>query len=156
MLTRYLITLGATTTAGGKVISASSFRSINDVDVAVEDDRVQCPKCNSIGVIKPDGPRLSETCNDKEVALHDDLCICKCNPPPRLIANQSFVYQSIDAQWQAAEAVSAAANATKHNAVMSSTNETDGVPRGRPTRVARRGRLPPQNAPPCSHGTSTT
>lgn len=103
MLTRCLITLGATTTAGGKVISANSFRSINGVGVAVEDDKVQCPKCKSVGIIKPDGPRLSETCNGKEVALSDDLCLCKCNPPPRLVANQTFASQSIDADWHAAE-----------------------------------------------------
>lgn len=103
MLTRYLITLGATTTAGGKVISANSFRSIDGVKVAVEDDKVQCSACNSVGIIKPDGPRLSETCNGKEVALHDDLCLCKCNPPPRLIANQTFASQSIDADWHVAE-----------------------------------------------------
>ncbi|UGQ47425.1 PAAR domain-containing protein [Massilia endophytica] len=103
MLTRHLVTLGAHTTAGGTVISASSFRSINGATVALEDDKVKCPACNAVGIIKPDGPRLRETCNGKQVALHDDLCICKCAQPPRLIANQALVCQEIDAGWLAAE-----------------------------------------------------
>jgi uncharacterized Zn-binding protein involved in type VI secretion len=94
MSKRYLITLGASTTAGGKVTSANSSRSVNGVRVAVEDDQVHCPQCNSVGVIKPDGPRLSELCNGKQVALHDDLCLCKCNPQPRLIANQTVACQN--------------------------------------------------------------
>ena len=44
MLKRYLVTLGARTTAGGKVISANSYRSIDGVKVAVEDDEVSCPR----------------------------------------------------------------------------------------------------------------
>jgi uncharacterized Zn-binding protein involved in type VI secretion len=102
MLARYLITLGAPITTGGKVISAHHFRTINGVKVAMEGDWVQCNACGSKGVIKPDGPRLTELANGKQVALHDDLCICKCNPPPRLIASQTLVFQSIDVEWHAA------------------------------------------------------
>lgn len=93
MSQRYLITLGAGTTAGGKVTSASSARSVNGARVAVEGDQVQCPQCHSMGVIQPDGPRLGERCNGKQVALHDDLCLCKCDPPPRLVANQALACQ---------------------------------------------------------------
>jgi uncharacterized Zn-binding protein involved in type VI secretion len=103
MLKRYLITLGAATTSGGRVISAHDFRTINGVRVAVEGDWLECPQCRSKGVIKPDGPRLTDLCNGKQVALHDDLCICKCSPPTRLIANQTFASQSIDVQWHADE-----------------------------------------------------
>jgi hypothetical protein len=46
-----------------------------------------------MGVIQPDGPRLGERCNGKQVALHDDLCLCKCDPPPRLVANQALACQ---------------------------------------------------------------
>jgi uncharacterized Zn-binding protein involved in type VI secretion len=111
MLKRYLITLGAQTTAGGKVSSARSLRSVNSANVALEGDKVWCPKCNSEGTILPDGPRLTETYNGKRYALNDDLCICKCNPPPRLVANQDFVSQSLDVDWQVAETVAAAADA---------------------------------------------
>lgn len=93
MLKRYLVTLGAATTNGGEVISASHFRRVNGVPVALEDDQVKCPKCHSVGVIKPDGPRLSERVKGRQVALHDDLCICHCSPPPRLVAAQKLVCQ---------------------------------------------------------------
>lgn len=96
MIKRHYITLGATSTANGKVISASSFVSVNGEKTAVEGDRVWCPQCNSEGVIALDGPRLAITYNGKHCALHDDLCICKCDPPPRLIATQNLSGQSID------------------------------------------------------------
>lgn len=116
MITRYHITVGATTTADGKVISANSIRSINGAEVAYAGDPVSCPKCNSTGVIQPGGPRLSE------------FCVCKCDPPPRLIANQNFSYQTIDADWHAAKAGAAAEAATKLNTSESSTPATDGIP----------------------------
>lgn len=103
MITRYHVTLGAKTTAGGRVVSASSARSIEGVKVAVEDDKITCPKCKSMGVIKPDGPRLRETCDGKQVALQDDLCVCKCARPPRLITTQALVRQQVDGEWHAAE-----------------------------------------------------
>ncbi|MTV41838.1 hypothetical protein GM676_30250 [Duganella radicis] len=49
---RYHITLGASTSAGGKVISASSACSINGVVVALEGDAIFCPACKSNGRIK--------------------------------------------------------------------------------------------------------
>lgn len=93
MLKRYLVTLGAATTNGGEVISASDFRRINGVPVALEGDQVRCPKCHSVGIIKPDGPRVSECARGRQVALHGDLCACRCSPPPRLVASQDLVCQ---------------------------------------------------------------
>lgn len=40
---RYTITIGANTTAGGKVISASSQGSINGIKIALENDLIFCP-----------------------------------------------------------------------------------------------------------------
>lgn len=129
MIRRYTITLGASTTAGGKVISAHHNRAINGVPVAREDDWVQCPKCKSKGVIKPDGPRNEDTFNGKQVALSDDLCICKCVPPPRLVASQNFVCQTINADWHAAKAGAVAETAAGLNTAGSgAATESDGVP----------------------------
>jgi hypothetical protein len=58
---------------------------------------VWCPQCNSEGIIKPDGPRLTDLFYGKQVALHDDLCVCNCIPPPRLVATQTVVCQTIGA-----------------------------------------------------------
>ncbi|UGQ45827.1 PAAR domain-containing protein [Massilia endophytica] len=130
MVSRYHITVGASTTAGGKVISANSFRSINGATVAYAGDQVSCPACNSVGVIQPDGPRLSDVFNGKQVALSDDLCICKCVPPPRLIANQGFSYQTIEANSHtiAAARAAAAETAANLNAAGSSIPTTDAIP----------------------------
>jgi uncharacterized Zn-binding protein involved in type VI secretion len=95
MLKRYLITLGAPTTAGGTVTAARSLKAVNSVQVALEGDKVWCPQCNSEGVIKPHGPRLTDLFYGKRVALHGDLCICKCSPSPRLVATQAVVCQAI-------------------------------------------------------------
>jgi uncharacterized Zn-binding protein involved in type VI secretion len=92
---RYHITLGADTSAGGKVISASSACSINGVAIALEGDTIFCPACKSPGKIHNFGPRIPESWNGKQVALQDDLCVCKCPTPPKLIANQRVRYQSV-------------------------------------------------------------
>lgn len=87
---RYHITLGARTTAGGVVTTATSACTIDGVDMAVEGDLVSCPVCQSDGKIVCDGPRLQEEWNGRQAALSDDLCACKCSPPPRLVAIQTY------------------------------------------------------------------
>lgn len=125
---RYYITLGAATTAGGKVISASDADTIDGVGQAREGDKVSCPCCGSEGVIALDGPRLSETIDGREVALNDDLCICKCSPPPRLVATQTFYRQLIDAQWLESETAAAAKVAAGLNSLEESSPGLDRVP----------------------------
>lgn len=93
---RHHITLGARTTANGAVTSASSLISINGVRVALEGDEINCPACNSTGLIQCIGPRVSERFNGKQVALENDLCMCRCATPPRLLPNQTRRYQFID------------------------------------------------------------
>jgi uncharacterized Zn-binding protein involved in type VI secretion len=95
MRKRYLITLGATTTANGKVTTATSMRRIGGVPVALEGDTVHCQACGSDGVIQLDGPRLTERWNGKLVALEDDLCVCSCSTPPKLVAIQQTVCQDV-------------------------------------------------------------
>lgn len=93
---RYHITLGASTTAGGKVTSASSHGSINGVRIALEGDMVTCPACRTTGKIACTAPRIPEAWNGKQVALEDDLCICGCTPPPKLKPSQSLRCQVIE------------------------------------------------------------
>lgn len=104
MIKRYLITLGAGSTAGGTVSSASARMSIDGARVALEGDTVSCTACNSTGVIQPDGPRLGQRFNGRRVALSDDLCVCNCRPSPRLVNTQTTSAQWIDADWHAARA----------------------------------------------------
>jgi uncharacterized Zn-binding protein involved in type VI secretion len=143
MLKRYLITLGAPTTSGGRVISAHHFRTINGVKVAVEGDWLECPQCHSKGVIKPAGPRLTELCNGKQVALHDDLCICKCSPPPRLIADQILVCQVIDVEWHADEVAKKLATVQADT----TTSQTSPAPKDELPLLL----LDPETQEPCKH-----
>ena len=92
---RYTSTLGATTTAVGKVISASSNGSINGSPIALENDLVFCPACKSQGKIRCVEPRIPELWNGKKVALENDLCLCGCPSPPRLVPNQSLRCQQL-------------------------------------------------------------
>ncbi len=86
---RYLILTGDKTTANGTVQAASTTIQLAGRDVAHEGDDVACPACHSTGKIKCDGPREVMTAPDgRHAALSDDLCLCKCNPPPKLVASQ--------------------------------------------------------------------
>jgi uncharacterized Zn-binding protein involved in type VI secretion len=92
---RYHITEGAKTTAGGKVISATSAITIDGVRAALEGDALYCPACKSAGKIMCVGPRTPETWNGKPVALSDDLCMCGCPSPPKLLPCQTRKFQSL-------------------------------------------------------------
>lgn len=92
---RYVITLGAATTTGGKVITASSDSKIDGVAIALEGDLVTCPECKSAGKILCVGPRIPETWKGKNVALENDLCLCRCAVHPRLRPSQYMRSQVI-------------------------------------------------------------
>lgn len=85
---RYTITLGARTSAGGRVVSASGSGCINGVPIALEGDLVACPACMATGRILCVGPRIPEMSDGKHVALENDLCTCRCPSPPKLLPVQ--------------------------------------------------------------------
>jgi uncharacterized Zn-binding protein involved in type VI secretion len=75
---RYHITVGAKTTVNGTVRTGWECSTINDLAMAREGDEVDCPICDSTGVILCDGPRLVDLLDDRHAALDGDLCRCKC------------------------------------------------------------------------------
>ncbi|VVM55270.1 hypothetical protein PS639_00995 [Pseudomonas fluorescens] len=93
---RYHITVGAKTTVDGTVLTGWEYSTINGQAMAREGDEVKCPECDSTGKIVCDGPRLVDLLDGRNAALDGDLCHCKCDPPPRLIANQTFRCQVIE------------------------------------------------------------
>lgn len=113
---RYTITLGASTTAGGKVIMASANGCINGVKIALENDLIFCPACKSQGTILCVGPRIPESWNGKQVALENDLCMCACPVPPKLVPNQTLRSQVIEDSPSSDEGATA-----EHRAVASSS-----------------------------------
>jgi uncharacterized Zn-binding protein involved in type VI secretion len=89
---RYLILNGDRTTANGTVQATATTIELNGKNVAHEGDSVSCPACNTTGKIQCDGPRQMMTAPDgRHAALSDDLCICGCHPPPKLITSQSMM-----------------------------------------------------------------
>lgn len=95
---RYLITRGAKTTVGGTVVGGLPGFSIKHVDIALEGHEVMCPVCKTMGAIICVGPRLNMRASGRNIALSDDICRCKCDPPPRLIADQYERYQTVAAE----------------------------------------------------------
>ena len=92
---RFYIRAGATTTAGGTVRASSTFTTLDGIPVAREGDPVDCPACGEQGVIQCVMPRLSDQSEGKECALSDDLCVCACSPPPKLVADQFQDFQLV-------------------------------------------------------------
>jgi uncharacterized Zn-binding protein involved in type VI secretion len=93
---RHHITLGARTTADGVVTSASGALTIDGARVALEGDEVSCHTCGGTGAIRCAGPRTPERFDGRLVALENDLCVCNCATPPKLISIQQLRYQTVD------------------------------------------------------------
>ncbi|TCG01073.1 hypothetical protein BZM26_09990 [Paraburkholderia strydomiana] len=111
MVKRYYVRKGDSTTAGGTVTEGSPVMQCDGLPLAFEGDAVTCPACNSTGKILCDGPRWPKAGPDgRQTALSDDLCLCRCNPLPRLIASQSTMSMSM----KSSPADSAAQQATAH------------------------------------------
>jgi YD repeat-containing protein len=93
---RYFIVAGNRTTQGGTVTEGDSLLKIHGKAQAYHGAHVYCPACESYGVIVGDGQTRSLKISGKQAALEGDLCICKCDPPPRLIASMHKASMSFE------------------------------------------------------------
>ncbi len=82
---RYHIVHGDTTTTGGRVIAVRPNFTNRRKSLALIGDQVFCNKYNTIGRIAADGPRRSISFMGQQAAFDRDLCMCKCDPKPRLV-----------------------------------------------------------------------
>lgn len=101
---RYYIVEGDKTTVSGivqKHVGAGSTTSWHGRTVSNIGDKVLCPACKSVGIIQPVGERQPLGNKGFIPALNDDLCVCKCSPPPKLIHSQMVFYQDNTAQSSA-------------------------------------------------------
>ncbi|HDR9037100.1 TPA: PAAR domain-containing protein [Burkholderia vietnamiensis] len=95
-MTRYMILDGDHTTVAGTVRATATPFELGGRHIAHEGDDVICLACKTVGKIQCVGPRQPMTGPDgRPVALSDDLCICKCAPPPKLVPSQQVM--SVDA-----------------------------------------------------------
>ncbi|WP_354002391.1 PAAR domain-containing protein [Paraburkholderia sabiae] len=96
MIRRYDILKGDTTTTAGIVEGGDPSDVVGDRYQAYEDDPVWCSTCNMMGRIVCVGPRLLMKGPDgRTAALSDDICVCRCQPSPRLIPSQYASYMDI-------------------------------------------------------------
>ncbi|MBU9466692.1 PAAR domain-containing protein [Burkholderia multivorans] len=93
---RYDIVKGDTTTVGGIVQGGDGSDVIGEREQAYEHDPVWCPVCKTVGKSGCSGQRITTTGPDgREAALSDDLCLCACPTPPKLVASQSVSYVDV-------------------------------------------------------------
>lgn len=95
---RYLIRMGDKTAAGGVVIQADERMKHHGVAVSYHGAKIYCHACKSVGHIRNVLPYRPMSIMGKQVALDNDICICKCNPLPRLITSQNTASMSFDGE----------------------------------------------------------
>ena len=85
-MSKAIITVGATTSHGGKVIQGSSTSTINGIAIACVGDKVTCPQKGHRGVTTIITGDSALLINGRAVARHGDKTACGAT----LIANQSL------------------------------------------------------------------
>ncbi|QSY06571.1 PAAR domain-containing protein [Burkholderia pseudomallei] len=93
---RNMLVVGDRTTAGGVVQEGVAAGFNNGTPLAYHGALVHCPACKSEGRIVGVGPTWPMTFDGKQVALENDLCICKCDPPPRMIASKNDMFMTFE------------------------------------------------------------
>jgi uncharacterized Zn-binding protein involved in type VI secretion len=89
-VSRRFVRKGDKTDRNGVVMDGVGNSSFQGQPLAYLGATVQCPACGAAGVIISDGSPRAMTVMDKQVALENDLCQCKCDPLPKLIASQTL------------------------------------------------------------------
>ncbi|CAN7620381.1 PAAR domain-containing protein [Trinickia sp. LjRoot230] len=89
-MNRRFIRKGDKTNHNGVVIDGIAGTSFQGQPFAYLGGSVQCPACGTKGVIVSDGSPRAMTVMSKQVALENDLCQCKCDPLPKLVASQAL------------------------------------------------------------------
>lgn len=93
---RSYLKVGDKSSAGGVVIEGIPGATHDGVELTFLGAKVQCPACKSTGVIAARGPRWPGSMMGKDRALENDICACKCSPPPTMIASQSVLFESFE------------------------------------------------------------
>jgi uncharacterized Zn-binding protein involved in type VI secretion len=93
---RSYLKVGDKSSANGVVVEGIPFCSHAGVEITFVGAKVNCPSCHSTGHIIATGPRLRMKMMGKDRALEGDLCACKCDPQPTMIASQSSMFETFD------------------------------------------------------------
>jgi len=100
---RFVIKLYDKSTSGAFVVQGAELGTHHGTPIATVGSPIYCPACKSDGHIVATGPRHPLSIGGKEVALENDWGLCKCRPPPRMIASQGTMSQSFTSEELAAQ-----------------------------------------------------
>ena len=93
---RALIKLGDKTTAGGTVVDGEPASKHHGTPLSYHGASIYCPACKQTGRACNVPPMRPMGFMGKQALLENDICLCGCQPPPRLIASQSTMHVSFD------------------------------------------------------------
>ncbi|KUY86216.1 hypothetical protein WL77_20830 [Burkholderia ubonensis] len=93
---RSYLMVGDKSSANGTVIEGVPMTTHHGTEPTFLGAQVTCPACKSVGRIVPTGPRWPGSMMGKEPALEGDICACKCDPPPVMIASQTDMYMTFE------------------------------------------------------------
>lgn len=104
---RSYLKVGDKSSAGGTVIEGIPSVTHEGVELTFVGAQVSCPACKSVGHIVAKGPRLPGSMMGKTRALEGDICLCKCSPPPVMIASQSVMSETLQGHEMALQGFAA-------------------------------------------------
>jgi len=93
---------GDKSAAGGEALEGIALSTIMGREMTFLGAEVYCSACKTTGEIVGVGPRHPNDWMGKQEALEDDICVCRCSPPPVMIASQRDVFHSFTAAELAA------------------------------------------------------
>lgn len=93
---RSYLKVGDKSSVGGIITEGIPLTTHHGTELAFLGAKVVCPACKSTGVIVQKGPRWPDSMAGKAPALEDDICVCKFNPLPIMIASQADMYESYE------------------------------------------------------------
>jgi uncharacterized Zn-binding protein involved in type VI secretion len=99
---RAILKLGDKSTNGGVVTEGIDSCTHHGTPITFIGARVWCNGCKSEGVIGWKGPHRTATMMGKQQALDGDICLCKCTPPPVMLASQDSAWHSFTSEEWAA------------------------------------------------------
>jgi uncharacterized Zn-binding protein involved in type VI secretion len=99
---RAILKLGDKSTNGGVVIEGIDNWTHHGTPMTFIGAKVRCNGCKSEGVIGWKGPHRTATMMGTQQALDGDICICKCTPPPVMLASQDSAWHSFTPEEWAA------------------------------------------------------
>lgn len=117
VMKRNNLKVGDRSSAGGTVADAIPGCRHHGTELTFIGARVICPACRTTGRIAPKGPRWPGTMMGKEPALEGDICICKCSPPPVMLASQDTMCQKFESRGLSGMKLADIENSLGHEAL---------------------------------------